>query len=470
MKNISHELQAQKTSEEQWKKAIDNDDSHALLELIDQGFKVNQPDQNKQTPLHYAAIKGSLEAVKILMENGAQVTGSGLLGFTPAYYAIMNYNVETNCQGKHLEVLRYLLKMKCDPNYGFNKMPSPCFRISLLEMAIIKRHSLAVKLLLEEFATYKKEMLVLNEDKDDNFSKPIRDLLTPHLPPEQAFEVAVREGNRDRVIELIMEKVNVNQLLSLSKKPALYVAAQKGDLEMVQLLIENGAKITVNSVTFNTNRNRKIIDLFQEHLTPQEVFNVAAFELSYNEVISLALAGDEVEINNSVDTQGNKFVHILAQKGKPDDIKNLLGMLMPNKMELNAKNNQGETALHMASRREGANAQAAVQELLAQGININIMDNERETALYQAIRANNEGIIRLLLEKGAKPLTKQDLRAVWPNEAEVYTKIESEVLNAKAQQSDNQGGDVAYLLEDDGSDKVEGELLGGDETDMDAID
>lgn len=71
-------------------KASSNGDTVQIRNLIRQGNAVNEPSKDKYyaLPIHKAAYYGHVEAVKILLEEGAQVNGRDYCDQTPLVYAI----------------------------------------------------------------------------------------------------------------------------------------------------------------------------------------------------------------------------------------------------------------------------------------------------------------------------------------------------------------------------------------------
>lgn len=63
-------------------------DAGAVKELIDLGVEINLKDNNGWTPLNYAAGKGYLEIVRLLVKHGADVFGVGRDQRTPAMIAL----------------------------------------------------------------------------------------------------------------------------------------------------------------------------------------------------------------------------------------------------------------------------------------------------------------------------------------------------------------------------------------------
>ncbi len=53
-------------------------DVSALKFFIGMNYDMNQPDANKMMPIHWAAVHGCMDAVKLLVENGADIFAEGL--------------------------------------------------------------------------------------------------------------------------------------------------------------------------------------------------------------------------------------------------------------------------------------------------------------------------------------------------------------------------------------------------------
>lgn len=75
--------------------------------IVELGAKVDATDFSGNTPLHYAAWKGSAEAVKVLVELGASVEAQSHVGHLPLNYAGRNpitakvYKEGRGKKGKH---------------------------------------------------------------------------------------------------------------------------------------------------------------------------------------------------------------------------------------------------------------------------------------------------------------------------------------------------------------------------------
>ncbi len=80
--------------------------------LIDSGAKVNQKNEDDETPLYGAAKYGHLEITKLLIDFGADANQATTYGFTPLQIA---------SEGGHLEVAKLLIKSHANVNKARTK-------------------------------------------------------------------------------------------------------------------------------------------------------------------------------------------------------------------------------------------------------------------------------------------------------------------------------------------------------------
>lgn len=73
--------------------AIKTGNIQLIENIINSGFDINQKDDKGNTPLHYAARDKSKEAIRILVEHGANIDAVNKLKCTPLHFAILNNNI-----------------------------------------------------------------------------------------------------------------------------------------------------------------------------------------------------------------------------------------------------------------------------------------------------------------------------------------------------------------------------------------
>ena len=96
----------------------------AVKALIDAGANVNQPAADKTTPVEVAVLNGNYEISVYLMDHGANVNLANDKGWTPLYQAVKNRNLETGAVPllktgtltSELELIKIVLDHGADPN------------------------------------------------------------------------------------------------------------------------------------------------------------------------------------------------------------------------------------------------------------------------------------------------------------------------------------------------------------------
>lgn len=79
-----------------------------VKKLLSEGADPNAPDQRKRSPVYHAAVAGQNEVLKVLLENGADITKTGRKGVGDAL-------TMAACEG-HTDTVATLLKAGADPN------------------------------------------------------------------------------------------------------------------------------------------------------------------------------------------------------------------------------------------------------------------------------------------------------------------------------------------------------------------
>jgi len=106
--------------------------------LLDRGAEPDFKDTKfGRTALHLAAVEGHLDAVRLLVDRGANIYARTFIGATPLMYAAL---------GGHNEIVKFLISKGADVNTQNNKGGTA------LNLAAVKGHSDTVKLLLNKGA------------------------------------------------------------------------------------------------------------------------------------------------------------------------------------------------------------------------------------------------------------------------------------------------------------------------------
>ncbi|XP_042873337.1 serine/threonine-protein phosphatase 6 regulatory ankyrin repeat subunit B-like [Penaeus japonicus] len=165
---------------------------------------VGDPSNSGRTPLHIAVRKGSLNIVKLLLENRASPDVTDNKGDTPLHSAIRKSKIN------HIGLLLI---------YGANVHIRDALNDLPLHIAVKKNNRVIVQMLLNAGAS----VHVVDASGD------------------MLMHVAARTAS-SRILEMLREKgCNMNNPSNGSSP--LHLAAESGNLEAVQWLLHNGAKL-----------------------------------------------------------------------------------------------------------------------------------------------------------------------------------------------------------------------------------
>lgn len=195
---------------------------------------------------------------------------------------------------------------------------------------------------------------------------------------------AVHYGHSEIVELLIKNRADVN-LLSKdagNEFTALVLAVWEVRPEIVDILIQNGAKIT--DVT--TIKNGNGYTAWEE-----------AIKDGHQAIVEV-LVKNGVKINTP-DENGNTALHIAIKHRQPG----IIEVFTKNGANINIKNNNKWTPWETAVALDDSKV---VEALIRGGMDINIKDEDGLTPLHWAAKHNNVEVIKLLLQSGADKTIK----------------------------------------------------------------
>mmetsp|Transcript_25599 Transcript_25599/g.64250 ORF Transcript_25599/g.64250 Transcript_25599/m.64250 type:complete len:724 (+) Transcript_25599:66-2237(+) len=219
--------------------AISKGDVEWALELLAQGTDPNYLLPGDRTFLWYAASYGHLDITKALVERGAMKNGPPVLKSSPLVVASEN---------GHLNVVQFLLQVGADPDDATRT-------ITPLTVACKKGHVSIVQVLVQAGADINRTSegfsalwMATREDRMDCVQYLIEKGASPVILSGPASttildQLMMKSGppNLEMVRFLIRAQVPLK-----TPAPMVCVAAQHGSLELLQLVLEEGADATAS--------------------------------------------------------------------------------------------------------------------------------------------------------------------------------------------------------------------------------
>ncbi|CAH2252567.1 ankyrin repeat domain-containing 6 isoform X2 [Pelobates cultripes] len=216
--------------------------------------------------------------------------------------------------------------------------------------------------------------------------------------------VAAYKGQVDNVVQLINKGAKV--AVTKHGRTPLHLAANKGHLNVVQILLKAGCDLDIQDDGQQTALHRAAVvgnsevlaALIQEGCAldrQDKDGNTALHEAAWHgfsqSVKLLVKAGANVLARNKA---GNTPLHLACQNGHSQSCRILL--LAGSRADL--KNNAGDTSLHVAAR---YNHLSIIRVLLSAFCSVNEKNQVGDTPLHVAAALNHRKVIKVLLEAGA---------------------------------------------------------------------
>ncbi|WP_264687682.1 ankyrin repeat domain-containing protein [Wolbachia endosymbiont (group B) of Erynnis tages] len=292
--------------------AVQDAGLNEVKDLINQKANINAKDMYGWTLLHFAASRDKLSVVEFLFNNNANINAKDVYGNTPLHVAAQ--------YSSSLEIVKFLLDKDIS---GINNITNNGW--TPLHVAIQGNKLNTVELLLGRGADIEVRDIYNQTSLDLATRKGYLDIagILKQVQLDRKLLTIVESGGFNEAKGLIAQGANIDTN-DKNGNTLLYSAAEIGDLNLVKLLLDNGANIEAKNGEYQA--------------TPLH----GAVENYRIDVVKLLLnRGTNV---NAEDKDNWTPLHYGADTNSPDIVK----VLVDAHANLGAKGNYGKTPLDIA--------------------------------------------------------------------------------------------------------------------------
>jgi len=305
---------------------------------------INYRDQDKRTPLHAASYMGDPEIVRLLIECGARVNVKDSEWLYPLHRACATINTL-----KARDIVSILLDNDANIN-ARDKHLCTCVHVAAGHNAVD-----CVSL------------IVNHNQGTEIINVSDRSGRTP-------LHKACQEGHLEMVQLLIQHGAKVNMEDKKDRRP-VHIAALKGHIQILEVLVSAGANINARD---------------KDKMTPLHI-GAASGNL---EVVATLLDMEATNINVR-NKFGNTPAHLAALNGHEKILNEILG----EGFDLNDRNLDGQTMIHLATHHNIDHQQdSCLSLLITEGANLDGVDNQGRTPFHLIARHGNAEAFTYLLK------------------------------------------------------------------------
>ncbi|KAL1490906.1 hypothetical protein ABEB36_011581 [Hypothenemus hampei] len=348
--------------------AVIKNDTEGVRKWLREPVEVNSRNNYGRAPIHWAAARGNLEIMNILIKAQCDLQAKDKYGMQPLHMAAWH---------GHSEAVRVLI------NLGVSTHAVTKSQYTLLICAARNNHEDVIDYLLDtledvqiDAADEDGQTAVFHAASNGHVAIVRRlveagaSLEKPNKENRTALHEAARNGHVEVAELLLMAKeIDIEAADSLGCTP-LHLAAQYQQDRMVDILLENNANIDSQNQKGNT------------------ALHIAASLGSKGIVECLLLHGASMALQNHV---GNTALHVASQSNEIE----IVNILINRGADVNYLNNRLQTPIHIAAE---MGHQEVCRLLLSAGADIQQRERGGRTPLYIAARGSFTAIVDMIIK------------------------------------------------------------------------
>ena len=315
--------------------------TEVLQAIISHGGDVNATCSDTRTALMLACTKGNIDAINVLLNDGADPNISDCNGEMSLHYAVLN-----DCC---TEILQAIISHGGDVN-----------KIGKDNRTVL--------------------MLACKRGNKDAINVPLNAGADPNIAATDGYtclhEVVRQECSKEVLLAMIYKGANMNATNRVNQT-SLMLASEKGNDDAINVLINAGADANITDADGNT------------------CLQYASRNECCKEVL-LTIISQCVDVNGI--NKSNVTALMIACLNRNEDGINIL---LNAGADPNITDSKGATCIHHAV--GGGCSKEMLLRLIIHGANVNAKSTIKKTALMVACLNGNEDAVKLLLNAGADP-------------------------------------------------------------------
>ncbi len=405
---------------------------NSVIALVEKNANINAKNEDGDTPLHIAVIKNNIKIVSILLESGSYINAANNKKRTPLHLAVGT---------EKTEIIKILM------DYGANPYIKSNSDKNAFNYAKETTQSQKISGIIQNKIRDKEK-----KDKKEKQQSHNNLILTKKLEEKERHR-RVRKKEIKKELDELRKKLSHLEIDTKSREDEINKLSNKLEKKLkIDEKIKRINELEKQNKQLEKNNRKAIqrINILKKRIAAikiQKAFrsHIRKFIIKFNEILfwHIAQTGGKqfIEINNLgnilkfKDTNGNTALHVFASFGTNFDALNFVPFLLRQAIDINAKNNDGMTPLHLGVLHQNSktvqllinyDAQVNTQEkhlsysplheainlknnvitkilINTKNINLNTQAKNGFTPLHIAAKKENEFIVTLLIQKGADP-------------------------------------------------------------------